>query len=329
MDAVDLPQQRHARFDPTRFDPVVRQLAPDARLTGVRRLTGGMSAQITVLEVVRPQSPPETVVVRQYGPKNVAADPRPATTETRLLALLRDAGMPVPQPRIAEDGTQLLGGPFSVISFIEGTGPAGSWSDPLAEQLTDVLVRLHRLDPTPARSWLRPYAERIERWLVRPPAEPDESMRETRIRQVLGTWWPQRNELPARILHGDYWPGNTMWSDGRLTAVIDWEDAGLGDQRSDLANIRLELVWAYGTDACDDVTRRYQEAFPTVDFADQPYWDLVAAARPVGRLAEWGLDPDGLTNYLTQYQEFVDAALSEIDRRPTHAAPGVAKSSPS
>ena len=33
---------------------------------------------------------------------------------------------------------------------------------------------------------------------------------------------------PHRLLHGDYWPGNVLWQQGRLAAVLDWEDAALG-----------------------------------------------------------------------------------------------------
>lgn len=305
----------------TRYAPVARLLDPAARLTRVRRLTGGMSAQITVLQLVHSthRAESDTVVVRQYGPKNIAADSRPATTETRLLSLLRESGLPVPEPRLADDTSGLLDGPYAVIGFVDGTGPADRWSESLANQLAGVLIRLHRLDVKPVQGWLRPYSRRLERWLANPSAQPDEPMRETRIREVLGRWWAERTELPPRILHGDYWPGNTMWSDGRLTAVIDWEDAAWGDQRSDLANIRLELLWAYGAGACEDFTRRYRAAFPEIDFTDQPYWDLVAATRPVGRLDEWGLDPARLESFLRQYQDFVDAALNRIGSGTTSA----------
>jgi len=318
-EGVDAPEEELA----AQFAPIARRLDPHARLTGVRRLPGGMSAQITVLELARPDSPPEalpdTVVVRQYGPKNIATDDRPADTETRLLALLRSAGVPVPEPRLADDSSELLKGPYAVIGFVPGAGPPAIWSDRLAGQLIDVLVRLHRLDAAVVTSWLRPYSRRLERWLAHPPAEPDELMRETAIRQVLGDWWPRRSELTPRILHGDFWPGNTMWVADRLVAVIDWEDAAWGDQRSDLANIRLELLWAYGRAACEDFTDRYRAAFGELDLAEQPYWDLVAATRPVGRLAEWGLDPSRMANFLSQYQEFVDTALAEIRSGTPHA----------
>ena len=30
------------------------------------------------------------------------------------------------------------------------------------------------------------------------------------------------------LVHGDLWHGNTLWDDGRLTAVLDWDCAGVG-----------------------------------------------------------------------------------------------------
>jgi aminoglycoside phosphotransferase (APT) family kinase protein len=39
------------------------------------------------------------------------------------------------------------------------------------------------------------------------------------------------------VLHGDYWPGNVLWRDGRLVGVIGWEEAAFGDPLADLANI--------------------------------------------------------------------------------------------
>ena len=56
------------------------------------------------------------------------------------------------------------------------------------------------------------------------------------------------------VLHGDYWPGNVLWQDGRLVAVIDWEDASLGDPLADLATARVELLCRYGDDAMERFT---------------------------------------------------------------------------
>jgi aminoglycoside phosphotransferase (APT) family kinase protein len=47
-------------------------------------------------------------------------------------------------------------------------------------------------------------------------------------------------------LHGDYWPGNLLWNDGKLAAVLDWEDAERGDPLADIALARLDICWAFG-----------------------------------------------------------------------------------
>jgi aminoglycoside phosphotransferase (APT) family kinase protein len=40
-----------------------------------------------------------------------------------------------------------------------------------------------------------------------------------------------------------------LWRDGRIVAVIDWEEAAFGDPMADLANSWLEIVWHFGTAA--------------------------------------------------------------------------------
>ena len=48
-----------------------------------------------------------------------------------------------------------------------------------------------------------------------------------------------------------------MWRDGRLVAVIDWEDARIGDPLADLACARVELRCEYGSEATGSFTERY------------------------------------------------------------------------
>jgi aminoglycoside phosphotransferase (APT) family kinase protein len=102
--------------------------------------------------------------------------------------------------------------------------------------------------------------------------------------------WPLAHSGPAVLLHGDYWPGNWLWRDGRLAAVIDWEDAGAGDPLRDLATSRLEVAWIFGPEASRAYTAQYR-ALMAVDEHLLAYWDLYSAlrlARMVGDdLAGW------------------------------------------
>lgn len=108
-------------------------------------------------------------------------------------------------------------------------------------------------------------------------------MDEARSRELLATAWPLPARNPPALLHGDYWPGNILWRGARLAAVIDWEDAALGDPLSDLAVSRLDILWIYGREAFDSFTQHYQSLMP-LDYTDLPYWDLYAALR-LARLA--------------------------------------------
>ena len=80
-----------------------------------------------------------------------------------------------------------------------------------------------------------------------------------------------------------------MWRDGQIVGVIDWEDAALGDPLADIANSRLELLWAFGIDAMQNFTYHYQ-SLADIDFANLPYWELYAALRRIPQIAGWGLD---------------------------------------
>jgi len=60
------------------------------------------------------------------------------------------------------------------------------------------------------------------------------------------------------LVHQDFWPGNTVWRRGRLSAVIDWSTAAIGDPRIDLAQCRVDLAMMHGTDMADAFLDVYQ-----------------------------------------------------------------------
>lgn len=80
----------------------------------------------------------------------------------------------------------------------------------------------------------------------------------------------------AGLVHGDLWYGNTLWDDGRLTAVLDWDCAGVGPAGIDLGSLRCDAAWCHGTEAAGHILRGWQDEAgrPASDVA---YWDAVAA----------------------------------------------------
>lgn len=163
-------------------------------------------------------------------------------------------------------------------------------------------------------SFLPSQERTVAEMLARRPATLDDSLDEPRIRDVLEAVWPLPQRNQPVLLHGDYWPGNTLWRDDRLVAVIDWEDVAPGDPLADLGNARLEILWAYGSSAMHAFTRRYRALMPHVDVSCLPYWDLIAALRPAGKLSQWGLDPQTEQTMRARHKRFVDQALQALGR---------------
>jgi aminoglycoside phosphotransferase (APT) family kinase protein len=45
------------------------------------------------------------------------------------------------------------------------------------------------------------------------------------------------------LTHGDLWYGNTLWTgNADLTAVLDWDAAGIGSPGVDLGSVRLDAA---------------------------------------------------------------------------------------
>ena len=154
------------------------------------------------------------------------------------------------------------------------------------------------------------------------PKKADRWLDEEHIRTTLDAVWPLPQRNTATLLHGDFWPSNVLWRDGKLVAVLDWEEARSGDPLSDLAISRLEIAWIFGIDAMHLFTCHYQSLM-NIDFTDLPYWDLYTALRMIRiagyAVAEWAafLHPFGRQDITEQkikerYQAFLNQAFEKL-----------------
>lgn len=86
----------------------------------------------------------------------------------------------------------------------------------------------------------------------------------------------KQTDEPTVLLHGDLWPGNTRWNDGRFTALIDWKTAGVGNPGVDLGSMRLQVALRYGLTAATFVLEGWERQMRR-QATDIAYWDAVAA----------------------------------------------------
>lgn len=296
-----------------RFEQLIQEIEPQSKLLRAWPLPGGVSAQVTALEIALPDGQTTSMIVRRHGPVDLAQNPTIAADEFKLLQILQAAGLAAPKPYLVDQSGAVFGTPCLVIEYIEGApsrAPA-NLSDLLLQMATH-LASIHALDgASPELAFLPRIEARYTARLNERPAALDEALDEARIRATLSAVWPLSQRNRSALLHGDFWPGNLLWRDGRLVAVIDWEDAALGDPLADLANTRLEILWAFGVDAMQEFTRRYQ-ALAALDLANLPCWDLCAALKPIAAIAAW---TDDLTTQQTMragLRSFIDQAFEQL-----------------
>lgn len=297
----------------TKFEQVVHKLDPQSKLLRTWELKGGVSARVTALETLRPDGHTQKMIVRQHGEVDLKHNPHVAADEFKLLQLLYSVGLATPAPYHLDQSGEIFSTPYLVIAYIEGKPEFAPSNLPdLIFQLATQLSRIHQVDGSKLDVSFLPQQANISAQKLRArPANVDESLDEGLIRDALEAVWPFPQRNTSVLLHGDFWPGNILWRDGQLVAVIDWEDAALGDPLADVANSRLEILWAFGIDAMQSFTHQYQ-SMTTIDFTHLPYWDLCAALRPVAQLAQWGLDDTTERTMRERHRWFITQAFEKL-----------------
>ena len=161
--------------------------------------------------------------------------------EARWLPFLAPA-LPVRVPTVVATGKPAEGYPWrwSVHEWLTGTTPVeGDVPDVLAHDLAALLDAMRDLDPAggpPAyRGGLLAAVDAEMRAAMEALRHTDEPFDPAAI---AASWAesldaPQWTDTP-RWLHSDLMPSNLLLEGGRLTAVLDWSTAGVGDPACDL-----------------------------------------------------------------------------------------------
>ncbi|MFX3657633.1 MAG: phosphotransferase family protein [bacterium] len=262
---------------------IVARLYPGATLLRATRLAGGVSADVSRLEVQLPDGSTTRIVLRAHGASHGGHD---AELEHRLLGALHRRGLPVPEPLLVDASGRLLADPFLVIEFVDGTSalPVGE-EDRHIDAMAGLLARIHAfpiegLPPLPART--DPLPEVFD-YL---PAGDEWQPLDAHLRALSDTAY----RGPPALLHGDFWPQNLLWRNGAVAAVLDWEDAAVGDPLSDVACTRLELRYLYGSSGMTRFTDAYAR-HRAVDPWRLALWQVYVAAAAQHFMERWGLEP--------------------------------------
>lgn len=244
----------------------------DAHVENVQRLAGGASKEQFLFTLVRPGEFKEKLVLRMDPTNSVLETSR--VQEFEILEAMHGV-VPVPEVRFLDKDGRWLGLPGMVTTFVSGTtkptqGGAGvsglgtgftqAWREQLTPQFIDILARIHRFDfrsailphfgipddnPEQAALWRVNLWSRVWRESTTEPC-PIFAVTESWLRSNL----PKCEELV--LVHGDFRTGNYLFDEDskKITAILDWELAHIGDFHEDIA---WSLVEIFGGRSEDDI----------------------------------------------------------------------------
>lgn len=187
-------------------------------------------------------------VVRRPPLGHVLATAHDMRREHRVISALHPTRVPVPRPVLLCEDEEVLGAPFYVMEFVDGTpyrtadqlAPLGAERTRNAVlSLVDTLVELHAVDPAEVglADFGRPEGfldRQLRRWGKQLDASRNRELAGVdELHAALGRSLPT-SPAPA-VVHGDYRLDNVLIGEGdRIEAVLDWEMSTLGDPLTDL-----------------------------------------------------------------------------------------------
>jgi aminoglycoside phosphotransferase (APT) family kinase protein len=227
-----------------------REMRPDARVDGFRRLPGGLSG-ITLATDLHDGETELPLVLKVAPPGLAPVLNRDVLRQARLLRALAGLdGFPVPAVVFEDAGDP----PLFAMERVPGQAyePGLDIADdaPSAELVRSrmltaarTLAALHAVTPTSrglgAEAPVSP-SDELDRWRkLGATVDPSIGPGREEIAERLASGIPP--SLAAVIQHGDFRLQNMLFVDDHLAGIIDWEIWSVGDPRSDLAWLLMHL----------------------------------------------------------------------------------------
>jgi aminoglycoside phosphotransferase (APT) family kinase protein len=294
------------------------RIDPGADSVEAHPLVGGLDTATYRVSLGRGAARNDVVarIFREYEHNAVEAVRREFAALTAVSSVTEFA----PKPILADPDGEIVGDPLIVMSFFPGAPlPPGPDADEWVQQMADGLIAVHDTPLSRLPADFRrgePPAERVARLVSKPPEKSDALWE-----QVVVALPSIEDGLIANapaLIHGDYWFGNTIWRDGRLTGIIDWDGARIADPALDVSIARNDIVVFSGPPMADLFLKLYERSRGPL--ADLVFWDLVACLGPIKWLAHWvegyqelGVDLP-LLDARARLESWVASVLARLDR---------------
>jgi aminoglycoside phosphotransferase (APT) family kinase protein len=302
-----------------------------AKVVGLTQMEGGWSRHTYAIDVDDPDREGLARYIGRVRPEDSVLD-TDLGQEFEIYKVLE--GEPVPAPRVhgyEPSADTPFGGPYFLMERVAGEG-LNVWRRPdrelleadwaggrgIAEDFVDGMAAIHAVDPTKLEGVVvaRDFRATVARW--RDIYEDIRLVPDPVVEEAYA--WLLDNEpepVAPRLVHGDYRIGNCLVDGGRMTGVLDWELASIGDPRFDLGYMALRYSGGRFISGGSDLTgavaerdwleRRYEAG--TGETPDRAVVDLYAA---LGALMLFSIMGTGLALYDAGKSTDIRAAWSRF-----------------
>ncbi len=257
---------------------VERAVGPGARVVQVRRLRNAWGSAMHEVRVEHGGTE-EAFVLRRWARRDLTPDDGIVENEARALQLLERVDLETPWLVASDPDADECDAPALLMTRLRGRdvlGPAhvDAWIDDLASTMHVVHAA-----PDPG-SELGPFFAYGDDRTKPPPWSRQPGPWERAIEIAHGP----APDAAAGFCHRDFWPGNVLWSRGKVSGVVDWTNACRGPAAVDVAHCRLNVALLFGQDAARTLAERYG---PVADLAWFDVSNAVGMGNPAGALWRW------------------------------------------
>lgn len=232
-------------------------------------LTGGMSSELTLLTVKFSDGVVKKMVLREYTDEEwLEMEPDIAFKEAENLTQAEKLTVSTPYLIASDPTSEQTTWPSLLMSKVEGEVILNSsYTKGLIDELAKALYLIHQATHIICSSSYFRYFDPTIPVQAKWSASPENW--QTMMSYLSETPAP---ETVSTFIHRDFHPTNVLFTNNKVSAVVDWPNACMGPRQVDIGHCRWNLAMLYGQDAADDFLKAYRKKDP--DLAYPPYWDL-------------------------------------------------------
>lgn len=209
-------------------------------------ISGGSSKYTMGISLTGVTSLPKEIILRGDSTSSAGYGGASAIDEFRLFKVLDEHGICIPTPLAAEPSGDVFGSPFMLVERRPGAMLGHFFNLPkpnkaLGLDLAKQLAGIHRISPAAIGDWIKgakvSTSEQVAATIEESFASWEALQRPSPLFETAFKWLRDNVAVMDRsrgLVHGDYSLHNILVEGSRVSAILDWEFAHIGNPAYDL-----------------------------------------------------------------------------------------------